>query len=86
MVIGSVTNLLPIGKPWAWDLWPGSIGNVSEGGTFFKFSADTIPYPVNSNNFFSLKGGNRARKRRKTTRKRIRRRTNRKRFKISKTK
>ena len=67
---------LPIGKPWGADLWPGSIGNVSEGGTFFKFGTDIIPYPINSSNTFSLKGG---RKRRRTTRKRRRRRTMRRR-------
>ena len=75
MINSSLSNSLQIGKPWAWDLLPGSLGNVSAGGTFFKFSSDIMAYPVNSNNLFTLKGGRRGRKRIKTTKKRIRRKT-----------
>ena len=77
MINSSLSNSLQIGKPWDWDLWPGSLGNVSTGGSFFKFSSDIMPYPVNSNNFFTLKGGRRRRKKSKTSKKRIRRKTRR---------
>ena len=73
MINSSLSNSLQIGKPWAWNLWPGSLGNVSTGGSFFKFSSDIIPYPVNSNQ--TLKGGRRRRKKSNTSKRRIRRKT-----------
>ena len=69
----SLINNFHIGEPWAWNLWPGSLGNVSTGGSFFKFSSDIIPYPVNSNQ--TLKGGRRRRKKNNTSKRRIRRKT-----------
>ena len=74
---------LPIGQPWSAGLWPGSTGNVSQGGTFFQLSKYVLPYPINSINTFI--GGNRKRTTyKKTKRKRATyKKANRKHFKKS---
>lgn len=65
---------LPIGVAWDWNLWPGSVGDVSAGGTYFKLINDVIPYPINSSNSFSfLRGGKKRTRRVQTTTKRTRR-------------